>query len=315
LPEGDAGRPGGDLGSALAQRPGRGERHLSVLGRDRERRAAAGPLRDHPMKLSLALAVLLVLGLSCSKPAPTNIAAPNEPPTIEFAPSPQPGDSVFYVEKFTWFSYDSDGQVVSFRYAVDPPMSGDTAWVGLRDHELTLRFRSSTPGGGTPTGIAGTDYHVFAIEAVDNAGLPSEGASVAFKSYNVAPTARLLLPGPQRLPTASTTTSVLTQWIGTDPDGVGDKRPKKYKFTFVEQGIIQAALGLGSVVPSPSDLQTYFGRGAPNFASWDSVGADTTSKQFNALTPGTVYYFVVLAFDDAGAYDPRFDLDRNLLRF
>lgn len=262
-----------------------------------------------------ALAVLLALSLSCSSPAPTNIAAPNQRPTIELSTSPQPGDSVYYVEKFTWFSYDSDGQVVSFRYAVDPPVMGDTAWTGLENHELTLRFRSSTPGGSGPTGIAGTDYHVFAIEAVDDRGAPSQPASVAFTSYTVAPTARLVFPSPNRLITASTPTSVLLQWTGTDPDGVGDKRPLKYKFTFAQQGVIQDALGLGSIAPSPSDLQTYFSREAPSFASWDSVGADTTSKQFTSLTPGTVYYFTVLAFDDAGAYDPRFDLDRNLLRF
>ena len=262
-----------------------------------------------------ALAALLALSLSCSQPAPVNVAVPNVRPTIDLSTSPQPGDSVFYVEKFTWFSYDSDGQVVSFRYAIDPPLVGDTAWVALKDHELTLKFRSAIPGGSGPTGIAGTDYHVFAIEAVDNLGLPSAPASVAFTSYTIAPTARLLFPSPSRLTTASTQTSVLLQWTGLDPDGVGDKRPQKYKFTFAEQGVIQAALGLGSVAPSPSDLQTFFSRDAPGFASWDSVGADTTSKQFNALTPGTIYYFAVLAFDEAGAYDPRFDLDRNVLRF
>src|SRR5262249_37008182 len=120
---------------------------------------------------------------------------------------------------------------------------------------------------------------------------------------------------PSRLTTASTPTSVLMQWTGIDPDGVGDKKPAKYKFTHVEQGVIQAALGLGSIIPSPSDLQRYFSREAPAFASWDSVGNDTTSFQFNSLSPGTTYYFAVLAFDEAGAYDPRFDLDRNVLRF
>jgi hypothetical protein len=266
------------------------------------------------MKARLAFLLVVALALSCGKTPPAQVAVPNERPSIELSTAPQPGDSVYYVEHFTWFSYDPDGQVVDFRYAVDPPLVGDTSWVSLADHELTLRFRSSTPGGSGPTGIAGTDYHVFAVEAVDNAGLASAVASVAFTSYTVAPTARLLYPSPSRLITASTPTSVLLQWTGIDPDGTGDKRPLKYKFTLVEQGVIQAYLGLGSIIPSPSDLQSYLSLGAPSFASWDSVGADTTSKQFNALTPGTTYYFAIIAFDDAGAYDPRFDLDRNVLR-
>jgi len=203
------------------------------------------------MRAHARLAVIVLglgLGLSCSKPAPVGVAAPDQRPTIELSTAPQPGDSVFYVVKFTWFSYDPDGQVLSFRYAVDPPLAGDTAWVATQDHELTLKFRSAVPGSGTPSGIAGTDYHVFAIEALDDQGLASPAQSVAFTSYTVAPTARLIFPIPNHLTTAATPTSVLLQWAGTDPDGP-NKQPVKYKLKIAEQSveIMRAKRGIGEI--------------------------------------------------------------------
>ena len=76
------------------------------------------------------------LAVSCEKAPPTTALVPNERPTIQLSTAPQVGDSVFYLVRFTWFSYDSDGQVVSFRYAIDPPISGDTAWIETREHSL-----------------------------------------------------------------------------------------------------------------------------------------------------------------------------------
>src|SRR6185436_1035002 len=54
---------------------------------------------------------------------------------------------------------------------------------------------------------------------------------------------------------------------------------------------------------------------APTFAGWDSTSADTTELQFTNLTPGQVYMFVVISFDEAGAYSPIFNLNTNMLRF
>ena len=263
----------------------------------------------------LAALVLAAFALSCSGSRPAEVVLPNQRPTIELSTAPQHGDSVFYVVKFTWFAFDPDGEVQSYRYAVDPPMEGDTAWTATKAQEVTLKFRSSTPGKTTPTGIAGTDYHVFAVEALDDRGLASAPTSDAFTSYTVAPQARVTFPSPSRMGSAQTPITLTVQWTGIDPDGPGDKRPARYKFRMVEQSVIQAALGLGSFNPTPLDLQKYFSLDAPGFASWDSVGKDTTGKRYVSLSPGTSYFFAVLAFDEVGAYDPRFDLDRNVLRF
>src|SRR5262249_39196926 len=130
--KGDTERSRSDVESPVAKRTGRGERDLSLFRRDPSGEAAARPLRDHPMRIrraaGVALIALLAFALSCSKPEPVEVAMPNERPTIELSTAPQNGDSVFYEVKFTWFSYDPDGSVSSFRYAVDPPLQGDTAW-------------------------------------------------------------------------------------------------------------------------------------------------------------------------------------------
>jgi hypothetical protein len=79
---------------------------------------------------------------------------------------------------------------------------------------------------------------------------------------------------------------------------------------------VQQALGLGGVKPSSGQLQEFFSEDAEGgFATWDSVPPDSTFTQVEGLTPGQRWYFAVTAFDEAGAYEPRFLLDHNLLQF
>src|SRR5262249_48713049 len=78
---------------------------------------------------------------------------------------------------------------------------------------------------------------------------------------------------------------------------------------------IQQALGLLGFPPSQRDIQKFFSRDAPFFADWDSVSVDTSFKQYEGVTPGQVWFFAVVSFDIAGAYEPRFNLDSNVLRF
>src|SRR5262249_36260550 len=54
---------------------------------------------------------------------------------------------------------------------------------------------------------------------------------------------------------------------------------------------------------------------APNFVGWDSTSSDTTEIQLSNLTPDQDYVFVVVAFDEAGAYSPIFNLSSNMLWF
>src|SRR5262249_59150385 len=108
------------------------------------------------------------------------------------------------------------------------------------------------------------------------------------------------------------------EWRGTDPDREGEGvagPPRLYKFKLVSQSTIQEARGLGGAPPNPQNIQDFFSQDAPNFSDWDSVSADTTFKQYEGVTPGQVWFFAVVSFDIAGAYEPRFNLNNNVLRF
>lgn len=265
-----------------------------------------------------AVALALVLAGCGNK---TGGLIPNERPTVQLSARPQQQDSVFYAVRLQWFSSDPDGQVVGFLYAVDPPADGDTAWVSYDRSDLTLFFRSSEPDSasiGVPfpaTTVTSRDYHVFVLKALDNEGAASRPEFVAFTSETVAPSTNITDPPPSRLVSAITAPSVRIQWQGQDLDGVITQRPVKYRYKLASQSVVQQALGIGSRTPSQAELQAFFSQEAPLFASWDSLPADTTYKEYEGLTPGQFWFFAVSAVDEAGAYEPRFNLDNNLLKF
>jgi hypothetical protein len=268
----------------------------------------------------LSGAVALAAALAgCGNQSGTLIG--NERPEVQLSARPMQQDSVFYAVRLQWFGSDSDGQVVGFLWAVDPPAEGDTAWKSIERSDTTLFFRSTDPDSASirvpfpPTGVTSRDYHVFVIKSRDNQGALSRPEFVAFTSETVAPSTSISDPPPSRLTVAITAPAVIIRWTGQDQDGVITQRPIKYKYKLVSQSLVQQALGLGSTSPSQGDLQRFFSQEAPGFASWDSVPAESTFKQYEGLTPGQIWFFAVSAVDEAGAYEPRFNLDSNLLRF
>lgn len=271
--------------------------------------------------LVLAGTLLAVLASSCGSKSP-NILVKNQLPTISLSARPERGDSVFYSVRLQWFASDPDGQVTHVIYAIDPPAEGDTAWVTSERNEATIFFRSHEPDsasivigstGFPPTTVTSRDYHVFVIKAVDNEGAVSPYAYDAFTSETVAPQTQILDPPTSRLTIAPTAPSVTISWTGRDEDGVLSQKPIKYKYKLASENVILVALGVSTL--GQADLQKFFSQEAPNFASWDSLPPDSTFKRFEGLTPGQIWYFAVVAFDEAGAYEPRFNLDNNLLRF
>ena len=253
----------------------------------------------------------------------------NERPQVQLTARPQPGDSVYFKVRLQWTASDADGKVEYFIYNVDPPLSGDTTWTRIDRNETTIFFKSSTPRVGDtdlsnglfpPFAVSSRDYHEFVIKAVDNEGGESPPTTVSFTSRTVAPVTQILSPVNGRGVTRSTAPSVRIEWRGVDADREGEGQagpPRMYKFKLVTQTQIQQAEKLGSSSPSAADIQHFFTTdgGPPSFANWDSVSSDTTFKQYEALTPGQIWFFAVVAFDIAGAYEPRFNLDNNVLRF
>ncbi|MBI5711296.1 MAG: hypothetical protein HZC42_13510 [Candidatus Eisenbacteria bacterium] len=275
-------------------------------------------MRKHRLAtvLALAVAVLVAVPLSgCSKSKRT-LLLPNLRPTIRLTNAPVDTTSLyFYAYKLNWIGYDPDGRVDHFEYAVDPPreVGRDTAWTRTPKNEQIVFFRAtlpeSIPDAQHPREPIGQDFHIFVIRAVDNQGLYSAPIARAFFSYTVAPTVQIEVPRPSPLISPIVTPAVRIRWSGTDPDGQFTQKPIKYKYKLFK---------LGSDYPferwfrEPDSLRRTF---APTFPGWDSTSAETTIVQFTNLIPNSEYLFVVVAFDEAGAYSPIFDQYSNMLRF
>ena len=264
-------------------------------------------------ELIRALTLLLLAAPGCSRPAPLRILVPNERPTIHLTTAPLEGDSVFYNVHLTWFAYDPDGRVASFEYAIDPTAAGDTAWQRTSEGSMTVRFQAVNPGSGLSA--ASSSYHVFVIRAIDNEGARSAPEFDAFTAFTVAPKTQILSPSPSRLGPAMTASTITIRWRGTDPDGADRSTPVRFKYRLASRSQIQARLSLGSLAPTASDLQEFFGSDAPAFTTWDSVPPESAFARYESLPVSQIQFFAVVAIDEAGAYEPRFDLDRNLLQF
>ncbi|HTM57342.1 MAG TPA: hypothetical protein VL123_02885 [Candidatus Udaeobacter sp.] len=263
-------------------------------------------------RLALALCVAGLLGAAidgCSKL--NGLIRPNEPPSVMLSSAPYDTTGrYFYAYKLSWIGNDPDGRVDHFIYAIDPPLDGRPIdWTATTKNEQIFFFRATTPDPQDSTHRA-IAFHIFAIRAIDNGGDSSAIVTRAFFSYTVAPTVSLIDPRPSHLTVAYVTPSVRFTWQGSDIDGQLTQKPVKYKFKLFSQSgsypLSDALNGAGGL----DRLRDFF---APGFAGWDSCGGDTTSVQYTNLTPDAIYLFVVVAFDEAGAYSPIFTFDNNCL--
>ncbi len=277
-------------------------------------RKVVNGMSHRTLRRVLAPLLLLPVLMGCghkSGPGPVNLR-----PQIQISNAPIEGTQTFYSVRVNWFASDPDGRVVRYIYATDPPVMGDTTWVETTSSEITLFFKSPQPNDPLPPRgsiIISRDYHTFVVKAIDNEGAASAPATRSFTSRTTAPSTLITVPQPTDQQPASTLPSITIQWIGTDPDGVISQKPVKYKFKLVQATDINPGNPTGITA---LQVQDFFGRDADNFfADWDSVGGDTTSKFYEGLTPQTVYYFAIVAFDEAGAFEPRFSLNSNVLQF
>jgi len=271
------------------------------------------------MKTTRVAFIYLLAGLAatwlaaggCSKSLTSNIV-PNLAPSVRLTSAPYDTTSrYFYAYKLDWIGNDPDGRVDYFLYSIDPDLSGGSPikWTKTLKNEEIIFFKATTPDPSDSLSKA-IAFHTFAIRAVDNGGDSSQVVTRAFFSYTVAPTVDILDPKPNHLVTAYVTPSLRITWQGADVDGQFTQKPVKYKFKLLSQSgdfPLDVALSPGGL----DKLRNFY---APTFAGWDSTSADTTVARYTNLTPDASYLFVVVAFDEAGAYSPIFTLDNNCLR-
>jgi len=242
----------------------------------------------------------------------------NERPVASFSRAPsRSGDLYSYTYELEWTGFDPDGELRGFKYAIDPPApttaapSPETTWVSTTAFGGTFEFKATQPLPGVPgTEPLAADYHVFVLEAFDDHGLNSVPITVAFNASTIAPTARIVTPAPssryrQFLPPSFTVT-----WEGSDLDGTVSKQPIFYRVK-VLSGSTPITPALMATYPDTL-LHYYVPRG---WATWDSLGPDVHTFSLSTLAPLQDYVFVVIAFDEAGAYTPYASGDVNALAF
>jgi hypothetical protein len=267
-----------------------------------------------PALIALAAGLIAVAG--CNKKPTVPLVSGNQSPTVRitFAPIDTTNRN-YYVITINWIGFDPDGRVDHFLYAIDPPKEAgqDTVWQSTTDNTITRSFPCPLPDlpgehndGATST--RSSDFHVFAIKAVDNLGAMSPPVVRAFWSFTIAPRVRVSVPPANKLVRYYVPPAVIFHWEGFDDDGVFTQKPVKYKFKMLTD---QTEVKLVTARSDPDSVRRYY---APrNWAGWDSLPGDTTEKQFTNLSPEQEYVFVVVAFDEAGAYSPLFDFNTNMI--
>lgn len=259
------------------------------------------------LSVTALVAAAAIAASGCSKKLRDQLV-PNQPPTVRLSSAPyDTTNRYFYSYKINWVGYDPDGRVDHYIYWVDDGKK--TPRTITTKNEQIVPFTAAKPD--TTGGLAenrSSDFHTFYIVAFDDQGDSSEVVTRSFFSYTVAPTVRIVSPSPTHLSVAYVTPAVRINWTGTDPDGQNSTKPVKYKFKLFAPG---GSYPISLAISDPNKFRDFF---APQFAGWDSSSTDTTTVQYTNLSPNTDYLFVVVAFDEAGAFSPIFSLDTNMLR-
>ena len=270
----------------------------------------------HARTLAAVLSMAL-FGAGCGPKIPF-VPHTNVRPTIELTRAPYNQSTRFeYSYRMDWLGYDPDGRIDHYLYAIDPPSpttavpEPETSFVRTMRNEELINFTATQPDSSNPMVHGSSDFHTFVVKAVDNGGLQSAPLFRSFFSYTVAPTVTILSPPPSDRNAYYLPPSVRITWTGTDDDGIFDSRkPVKYKYIMLTDDPT-LPVPYAAAIANPDSVRRYY---APrNWAGWDSTSGDTTSVQFSQLTPNKRYCFVVVAFDEAGAYSPVFSLNGNML--
>lgn len=261
-----------------------------------------------------SLALALFAGACGKKPGVLRLI-PNERPRVTLTAAPvNEADTAYYAYKLNWSGYDPDGRVAFYQYAIDPKggAAPETTWIRTTKNEETIFFRASVPDTNSGPAYRANEPHTFVIRAVDNDNAQSPPQARSFFAFTMAPVVNVINPRPSHLGAKLVTPSVRISWDGSDEDGVFSQKPVKYKYRLLTPG--DAEYAPANAIVDPLAARRYFA--GTNFAGWDSTSAETTFAQFTNLTPSSTngsYLFIVVGFDEAGAYSADWSLDNNML--
>ncbi len=257
-----------------------------------------------------ALALASLPGAGCSG-GHHNVLVPNQRPVLVVTAASSEFGSPLYRAHLAWQASDPEGGVPSVEFAVDPSAQGDTAWSTAHVDAATFTFPDTLPPAGSvpPGSPAAYGYHTVALRAVDGHGLSSPVEARSFTPTTVAPFTMIRSPVPLGAAPASVPDSFHVHWLGVDPDAALGQGPARWAWRLVAADSIAAGGAL-----TPSAVQVFFaGDAAGRFAAWPALPGAADSLVLSGLVPGRSYALALVAFDAAGAFEPTFGLDSNVL--
>jgi hypothetical protein len=208
-----------------------------------------------------------------------------------------------------WSATVARGRIDHYLIAIDPASlaATDPAWQATRETRRTFGF-SAAHGRTGPAGaaLAAPVRHVVGLRAIDDTGQESPVVWRTLAFANIPPTVQILQPHPSRLVYQFVPEAVHIIWTGNDPDGFITQQPVKYKYRlFKDTDEIFGVPPVGTEQFDlarfrPDSLRRYY---APGFAGFDSVPGTTKSVDYSSLVPDSRYLFVLVGFDEAGAYN------------
>lgn len=244
---------------------------------------------------------------------------PQAPETqLTFAPV-ELDTTTFRVHLF-WNGYDSDGEVVRFRFAIDADSARPLGeWNTTTAKDTTLLFLVDP--------VKELKLHVFKIAAEDNDGkIDLTPASRAFSAKTLPPSSQI-----KRGPTAFNPTvgpNFTYEWEGIDPDG-GETGGKVAVDSFQYQLMLIGTVA-DTTSPTPPHhrplprweqnsyvalLRAAVADSLPYpYGDWKWKGIRGLKTRFRNATPGE-YVFAIRAVDIAGATEKDIIFNRNIRHF
>jgi hypothetical protein len=286
------------------------------------RRQSAGVLGAFAILLGIALIA------GCSKNATAPKKPPPEYPNTDLTYAPVENDTVSFRIHFYWSGYDTDGEVVAFRWIVDPDSAdladkNATNWNRTSAKDTTLLFLVDP--------VQEVKRHVFVVAAEDNSGRIDQTPAMRVFSAKTVPPTSTIDKGPAATnPIIGPNFSY--EWSGIDPDGgeTGGRAPAdSFEYLLLRQGAIADTTGSGNYDPLPQVFdRTYFvnlinratGDGLPRgafperFDDWKWKGIHAKKFRFRSVTPGE-YVFALRAVDIAGATEKNLEWVRSIRHF
>jgi hypothetical protein len=275
--------------------------------------------------VAFLLGVALIAG--CSKAPTPPKTPPQEAPNTELTYAPVEYDTVSFRVRFYWSGYDVDGEVVAFRWVVDPDSATlkdakRTDWNRTTGKDTTLLFLVDP--------VQEVKQHVFVVSAEDNDGnFDPTPATRYFSAKTIPPTSRI-----EKGPAATNPIvgpNYTYEWSGIDPDGgeTGGKAPvDSFQYLLLRPfgkadttgGSNYDALPAFSKDLYISLVNAATGDGLPRvepyqrYDDWKWQGFRGIKRRFRNQTSGE-YVFALRAVDIAGATEKNLEWVRNIRHF